>query len=168
MVPSQNLVYTRNSLLQFTFGRHKEDGEIFSWHAGERKYTVLQCHKGSPKRYGQGWNIVPAHSLWPRPNFDQIFVVIETRGNTDKMFSQRFCWYFIVFFKNLLLIFFYSWHCSSRMFSLWQRRIRGITRIRWIRATTGDNTDQNNKYLGRWFLCRIWCFLGIQNVFWIL
>ena len=26
-----------------------------------------------------------------------------------------------------------------------QRRIRGITRIRWIRATTGDNTDQKKQ-----------------------
>ena len=35
---------------------------------------------------------------------------------------------------------------------LWLRRIRGITRIRWIRATTGDNTGQNNKYLGLVFI----------------
>ena len=36
-----------------------------------------------------------------------------------------------------------------------QRRIRGITRIRWIRATTGDNTDQKKQISLVDFLLRI-------------
>ena len=39
-----------------------------------------------------------------------------------------------------------------------QRRIRGITRIRWIRATTGDNTDQKKQISLVDFLLRIYHF----------